>query len=88
MQIKSLPGWLLIIIEDRGPGIPAEIAGSLGKKSISRKQGGLGLGVLLGQASIERLGGEVKLSAKQGPGTRLEIRLPLTGIADKRTRGT
>jgi len=88
LQIKSLPGWLLIIIEDRGPGIPAEIAGSLGKKSISRKQGGLGLGVLLGQASIERLGGEVKLSAKQGPGTRLEIRLPLTGIADKRTRGT
>lgn len=77
LQVGSSEDWLHIVIEDRGPGIPAEIAGSLGKTSISRKQGGLGLGVLLGQASIERLGGEVKLADKQGPGTRLEIRLPL-----------
>jgi len=79
LEVASLPGWLLIVIDDRGPGIPADIAGSLGKKSVSRKQGGLGLGVLLGQASIERLGGEVRLIEKQGPGTRLEIRLPLAG---------
>ena len=82
MQIGSSPGWLLINIEDHGPGIPAEIAGNLGKTSISRKQGGLGLGVLLGYASIERLGGEVTLTGRQGPGTRLEIRFPLVGIND------
>jgi len=80
LQIGSSNGWLQIVIEDHGPGIPAEIAGSLGKKRISRKQGGLGLGVLLGQASIERLGGEVKLADRQGPGTRFEIRLPLIGV--------
>jgi len=77
LQLGSMPGWLNIVIEDRGPGIPEDIAGSLGKKRVSRKQGGLGLGVLLGQASIERMGGQVKLVKKQGPGTRLEIRLPL-----------
>ncbi len=77
LKIGSSAAWLNITIEDRGPGIPADIAGSLGKKSISRKQGGLGLGVLLGQASIERLGGEVELADKQGPGTRFDIRLPL-----------
>lgn len=77
LEVRSLPGWLLIVIDDHGPGIPADIAGSLGKTSVSRKQGGLGLGVLLGQASIERLGGAVRLVDKQGPGTRLEIRLPL-----------
>lgn len=82
MQIGSMPGRLQIVIEDHGAGIPAEIADSLGKTSVSRKQGGLGLGVLLGQASIERLGGEVILTGKQGPGTRLEIRLPLTGVAE------
>lgn len=80
MKVRALSGWLHITIEDRGPGIPADIAGSLGKKSISRKQGGLGLGVLLGQASIERLGGEVELVNKQEPGTRFEIRLPLIGV--------
>lgn len=77
MQVSSSPGWLSITIEDHGPGIPAEIADSLGKTSISRKQGGLGLGVLLGQASIERMGGEVKLGDRKKPGTRLEIRFPL-----------
>jgi two-component system sensor histidine kinase RegB len=83
LEVRSLPGWLLIIIDDRGPGIPADIAGSLGKTSVSRKQGGLGLGVLLGQASIERLGGAVRQLEKQGPGTRLEIRLPLADDDEK-----
>lgn len=82
LQVVSEPGWLRIFIEDRGPGIPAEIAGTLGKTSISRKPGGLGLGVLLGRASVERLGGEVRLTGRQGPGTRLEIRLPLIEVAE------
>jgi len=83
LEVRSLPGWLLIVIDDHGPGIPADIADNLGKTSVSRKQGGLGLGVLLGQASIERLGGGVRLVEKQGPGTRLEIRLPLVGDVEK-----
>ena len=77
MQVGSSPGWLSITIEDHGSGIPAEIARSFGKTSISRKQGGLGLGVLLGQASIERMGGEVKQGEMKKSGTRLEIRFPL-----------
>jgi two-component system, sensor histidine kinase RegB len=68
---------LLVRIEDRGPGIPPDIADALGKRHVSRKQGGLGLGVLLSSASVERLGGEVALSERPGGGTRLEIRLPL-----------
>lgn len=72
---------LLMVIEDRGPGIPAEIADSLGKRYISRKEGGLGLGVLLSNASVERLGGAVTLLDRPGGGTRLEIRLPLLAAA-------
>jgi len=70
-------GRVLIMIEDRGSGIPPEIADSLGKQYISRKEGGLGLGVLLSSASIERLGGQVTLLNRPGGGTRLEVRLPL-----------
>lgn len=76
LQAEASNGSILIIIEDHGPGIPAEIADSLGKTYISRKQGGLGLGVLLSQASIERLGGEVSMLGMAGQGTRLEIRFP------------
>lgn len=79
---ESSQDAVLIVIEDRGPGIPAEIADSLGKSYISRKQGGLGLGVLLSQASVERLGGEVILSGRQGPGTRLLIRLPVQEMTE------
>ena len=79
LRIDSSTGSVLITIEDHGPGIPTEIADSLGKTYVSRKQGGLGLGVLLSQASIERLGGEVTLTGVPGPGTLLEIRLPMQG---------
>jgi two-component system sensor histidine kinase RegB len=75
--VESSGDSLQIIIEDHGAGIPAEIADSLGKTHISGKQGGLGLGMLLSHASIERLGGEVEMSGMTGEGTRLEIRLPL-----------
>ncbi len=76
LGIEASEGSILIAIEDHGPGIPAEIADSLGKTYVSRKQGGLGLGVLLSQASIERLGGEVTLTGMPGSGTRLAIRFP------------
>ena len=79
---EALPGAVNIMIEDRGEGIPAEIADELGKTWVSRKQGGLGLGILLGQASIERLGGEVTLTGVPGRGTRLEIRLPVLETAN------
>ena len=78
LRVDASGTSILITIEDRGTGIPVEIADRLGKTYITRKQGGLGLGVLLSQASIERLGGEVTMTGVAGSGTRLEISLPLT----------
>ena len=75
-------GHALIVIEDRGEGIPADIAEALGRRFVSRKDGGLGLGVLLGSATIERLDGEVTLLDRQGGGTRWEVRLPATAARD------
>jgi len=77
LRVESAPGAILFVIEDHGPGVPREITDRLGKAYISRKEGGLGLGVLLSQASVERLGGKVKLTGLSGRGTRLEIHFPL-----------
>ena len=71
-------GQALLVIEDRGEGIPAVIADALGRRFVSRKDGGLGLGVLIGSASIERLGGSARLMDREGGGTRCEVRLPVS----------
>jgi len=70
-------GRALIVIEDRGAGIPPDVAEALGQRFVSRKDGGLGLGVLIGSASIERLDGSVTLRDREGGGTRWEVRLPV-----------
>jgi two-component system sensor histidine kinase RegB len=63
-------------LEDRGPGIPDDVAAGLGRRHASGKEDGLGLGVLLSTASVERLGGEVLLSNRPGGGARVDIHLP------------
>jgi len=79
LNLEAAAESVLFVIEDHGPGIPTEIADHLGKTYISRKQGGLGLGVLLSQASVERLGGEVTLTGGTGgQGTRLVVWFPLS----------
>lgn len=67
----------LVVIEDRGAGIPADVAEALGRRFVSRKDGGLGLGVLIGSASIERMEGSLTLRDREGGGTRWEVRLPV-----------
>lgn len=76
IETKSEDGNALIVIEDRGAGIPGDIAEALGRRFVSRKDGGLGLGVLISSASVERLDGQVTLLDREGGGTRLEVRLP------------
>jgi two-component system sensor histidine kinase RegB len=75
LQAGGEAGRALIVIQDRGVGIPDDIADALGNRFVSRKDGGLGLGVLLSHASIERHDGQVTLHDRKFGGTRLEIRL-------------
>src|SRR5690606_13669014 len=67
-------------IEDNGPGIPMEIANQLGKPFVTTKGKGLGLGLFLTHASINRYGGEVRLYNRHPRGTLTELRLPLQKI--------
>ncbi len=48
-------------IRDRGPGIGFDIAEQLGKPFITSKGKGLGLGLFLSHATIERGGGDIRL---------------------------
>ncbi len=73
----------LISILDRGPGISAEVAARAGEAFFSTKGSthGLGIGLFLANATIERAGGTVSLFNRDGGGADVRVMLPLLGKA-------
>lgn len=70
---------ITLSIRDHGEGIDPGIADQLGKPFISRKEEGLGLGLFLSHATIERLGGQIRLYNHRQGGTLVEVTLPVNG---------
>jgi two-component system, sensor histidine kinase RegB len=68
--------WILKV-RDYGQGISDELAQQLGNDIITTKEGGLGVGLVLSQASINRLKGTVKLYPHPEQGAITEITLPI-----------
>ncbi|SEI55470.1 two-component system, sensor histidine kinase RegB [Allopseudospirillum japonicum] len=66
-----------INIRDQGTGIAEEIIEQLGDSLISTKQEGMGLGLLLTHATLNRAGGEVRLYNHPEGGTLTQVVLPL-----------
>jgi two-component system sensor histidine kinase RegB len=64
-------------ISDRGPGLSAGVHGQLGRIPVTTKTGGLGVGLFLAHATIQRLGGELSISNRDQGGTTVHITLPL-----------
>ncbi len=66
-----------ICIRDHGPGIPSKVAKQIGKPFVSTKGKGLGLGLFLSHATINRYGGTIELHRHSDGGTLAELRLPI-----------
>jgi two-component system sensor histidine kinase RegB len=70
-------GALVIDIADRGPGFSPEQKAQAGRVQFSSKGGrGWGMGLALTHATLERIGGSLTLTEREGGGTRARIRLP------------
>ncbi len=68
---------LVIDIADRGPGLTPEQKAQAGRVLFSGKPGrGWGMGLALTHATLERLGGSLTPTEREGGGTRVRIRLP------------
>lgn len=76
--VSEEAGWLRVAIANRGELSPAQLA-AIGRPQESAKPGGLGLGVFLAQATLERLGGTVRLDNRDGGGVIATVCLPLDG---------
>lgn len=71
---------LIMEINDRGPGLTDEIKQKLGKSPYSEKEKGLGIGLYLTNAIIERFGGEMKFINRENGGLTVGITLPLIDV--------
>lgn len=66
-----------VIVEDDGPGIPAEIRAQIFEPFFTTKERGTGLGLALVQQIVHEHGGELSCESAPGHGTRLSVSLPL-----------
>ncbi|MCX2979353.1 HAMP domain-containing histidine kinase [Halieaceae bacterium IMCC14734] len=66
-----------IAILDHGPGIPADIINQLGRPVVSATGSGLGLGLLLSHATVNRYGGSIELRNRTTRGTCATLTLPV-----------
>jgi two-component system sensor histidine kinase RegB len=73
---------IVLRIRDHGAGVPLEIAEQLGKPFVTSKGKGLGLGLFLSHATIERCGGDIRMYNHAEGGTEVVLRLPIEGTAD------
>ena len=78
IELDAAPGEVCLRILDSGPGLPPEVELAIGQPFISTrdKNEGMGLGLFLSHATINRLGGRLKVSTRP-EGACMEVWLPL-----------
>lgn len=73
---QSGPGHLEIVVQDHGDGLDGALQGTLGEQIVN-SDNGLGVGLFLSNATIQRLGGALKARV-DSTGTTMIIDLPVT----------
>jgi signal transduction histidine kinase len=66
-----------LAIEDSGSGVAPEVRRRLFEPLITTKAKGIGLGLALVRRIVERHGGDVSYSPREGKGARFVVRLPV-----------
>jgi len=64
-------------IHDHGPGLTTSAAANIGTAFFTTKEHGRGLGFFLANATLEKMGGTVRLFNRAGGGASTEVTLPL-----------
>lgn len=76
-----LDGMVLLVIEDTGIGIPADVRDRLFEPFFTTKETGTGLGLAVCRQIIEAHGGMLRLIYSDMAGTAFEIALPIAGAS-------
>ena len=78
IRARRAPSGVRVLVEDRGPGIPADIIDTLWLPDVTTKRRGTGLGLAIVQQAVHAHGGEVLARNRGGGGAEFEIVLPLS----------
>jgi signal transduction histidine kinase len=75
-------GFVLLVVEDDGPGVPEQIRERVFTPFFTTRQRGTGLGLSIVKRNVEHLGGRITLESpvRDGRGTRFLMHLPLVRI--------
>lgn len=81
VNLQQQGGYIVVSVEDEGSGVPEEIADSLFQKFTQgkKKPGKSGLGLYFCKITVERWGGEIGFTPREGGGSRFWFRLLRTG---------
>lgn len=71
-------GWLRLLVEDTGVGVPEALRGRLFLPGVTGKHAGSGLGLSICQAIVEAHGGQLELRDRPEGGCLASVCLPLT----------
>jgi two-component system sensor histidine kinase RegB len=79
LMVRRRDGAIDFTVGDRGPGIPAAVLDRVGEPFFTTKPigQGMGLGLFLARAVVERIGGSLRLDSRVGLGTTAVVRVPL-----------
>ncbi len=78
-RLMPAAGGYEVHIEDRGAGVPAEVAARLFEPFAAGRPGGVGLGLALAHRIVTLHGGRLRLEPRPDGGTRAAVFLPTTG---------
>ncbi len=76
---KEGGGEVVVVIEDKGKGIPGELLTEVFRPFFSTKPQGVGLGLSICQKIVEEHGGRIYLDSRLGEGTVVTVILPREG---------
>lgn len=76
MRVSSRGTRLDIAVSDEGAGLDPSLR-EIGLRVVSTKERGLGIGLLLSRAALERFGGRLELANRPAGGVEAQIHLPL-----------
>ncbi len=82
------PGYVLVTVQDNGPGIPEHIQGRIFEPFFTTKtqNKGTGLGLSVSRGIVKKLGGYIRLVSGKDKGTTFTVALPTTESAQPLTK--